>query len=217
MTRITTALFDFDGVIADTEGQYARYFDELARVYPPSVADLSASVRGVTLPEILDRFFHDYPARVKQEIADGIRRLELQMDYYFIPDAGEFLRYLKERRYRVALVTSSREAKMRVALDKLGLQEVFDAVVTADKVTRGKPDPECYLLAAATLGAAPGECVVFEDSIAGVTAGKRAGMTVIGLATTLPAAELRPRVDHLIADFSDPGAIMELITNDESM
>jgi HAD superfamily hydrolase (TIGR01509 family) len=212
MTRITTALFDFDGVIADTEGQYARYFDQLARVYPPSVADLAASVRGVTLPEILERFFHDYPAGVKREIADGVRQLELQMDYQFILGAGEFLRHLKELRYRVALVTSSRDDKMRVALDKLGLQGVFDAVITAEKVTHGKPDPECYLLAAATLGAAPGECVVFEDSIAGVTAGKRADMTVIGLATTLPVEELRLRVDHLIADFSNPDAIMELIT-----
>jgi HAD superfamily hydrolase (TIGR01509 family) len=203
MTRVTTVLFDFDGVIADTEGQYARYFEHLATVYPPSVPDLAASVRGVTLPDILERFFHYYPEETKREIAAGVRQFELEMEYRFIPGAGEFTRVLKERGYKLGLVTSSQEGKMRVALDKLGLQETFDVVVTAARVTRGKPDPECYLLAAAELGATPGECVVFEDSIAGITAGKRAGMKVVGLATTLPAASVREHVTSILPDFSN--------------
>jgi HAD superfamily hydrolase (TIGR01509 family) len=211
MTPIRTALFDFDGVIADTEGQYANYFQRLATRYLPSVNDLAASVRGVTLPEILERFFPDYPPAVKQEIADDVQRFELQMDYRFIPGAGEFLHHLKSLGYSIALVTSSRETKMRVALDGMGLRDVFDAIVTAGMVTHGKPDPSCYLLAANMLSSAPSSCVVFEDSIAGLTAGRRAGMKVIGLVTTLTATELQPLADHLIPDFCDPDTILSYL------
>ena len=76
MTRITTTLFDFDGVVADTEGQYARFFDCLATRYSPAVPDLAASVRGVILPDILERFFGHYPGEVQQEIAGSIRQFE---------------------------------------------------------------------------------------------------------------------------------------------
>jgi HAD superfamily hydrolase (TIGR01509 family) len=210
MTRVTTALFDFDGVIADTEGQYARYFSRLATRYPPSVPDLAASVKGVTLPDILSRFFRHYPEEVQREIAAGVRQFELEMEYRFIPGAGEFIRYLKEHGYKLAVVTSSPEGKTRVAFEKLGLRGVFDAVVTAGMVEHGKPAPGCYLLAARLLEVTPGECVVFEDSIAGITAGKGAGMTVVGLATTLPAGELRGHVSRVIPDFSDPEAVVAL-------
>ncbi|MDR2130117.1 MAG: HAD family phosphatase [Odoribacteraceae bacterium] len=205
---ITTALFDFDGVVADTEGQYARYFEHLAGVYPPSVPDLAASVRGVTLPDILERFFGAYPEAVKREIADGVRRFELQMEFRFIPGAGEFIGALRALGYKTGLVTSSQEGKTRVALEKLGLLDAFDTVVTAARVTRGKPDPGCYLLAARDLGVDPAACAVFEDSIAGITAGKRAGMKVIGLATTLPAARLAAHAGWILPDFSDLDAAL---------
>ncbi|MDR0765568.1 MAG: HAD family phosphatase [Odoribacteraceae bacterium] len=199
--RFTTVLLDFDGVVADTEGQYARYFEQLARVYPAAVPDLAAAVRGVTLPEIIERFFGDYPAGVRREIADGVRLFETRMDYRFIPGAGEFVREAGRRGYKRGLVTSSREEKMRVALGKLGLRGEFDAVITAGDVARGKPDPECYLVAAERLGVMPGECVVFEDSIAGITAGKRAGMKVVGMTTTLPAAEVGKHARFLLPGF----------------
>ena len=128
------------------------------------------------------------------------------MDYRFIPGAGDFIRELKAHGYKLGLVTSSQEGKMRVALEQLDLQDAFDTVVTAGRVTLGKPDPECYLLAARDLAVAPGECVVFEDSIAGITAGQRAGMKVVALATTLPIEELVMRVTHILPDFSDTGA-----------
>ncbi|MDR0545223.1 MAG: HAD family phosphatase [Odoribacteraceae bacterium] len=211
ITHITTALFDFDGVVADTEGQYARYFERLAAIYPPSVPDLAASVRGVTLPEILERFFGAYPADVRREIADGVRQFEQQMDYRFIPGAGEFIREVGARGYKRGLVTSSREEKMRVALERMGLRDAFDAVVTAERVSRGKPDPECYLRAADDLGARPDECVVFEDSIAGIAAGKRAGMRVVGMTTTLPPEEVRKHAPLLLRDFTGIDEALRLL------
>jgi beta-phosphoglucomutase-like phosphatase (HAD superfamily) len=82
------------------------------------------------------------------------------------------------------------------------LRRYFDAVVDGYQVTRPKPFPDIYLRAAELLGAAPENCIVFEDSHAGIEAGRRAGMRVAGLRTTL--AELPP-VDFSMDDFLAPG------------
>ncbi|MDR2413376.1 MAG: HAD-IA family hydrolase [Odoribacteraceae bacterium] len=208
---ITTVLFDFDGVIADTEGQYAIFFEALAVTYPASVPDLAASVRGVTLPEIIARFFSDYPGETRLEIAGRIRGFEEGMDFRFIDGAGEFLREVKGRGYKMGLVTSSSAGKMSAALERMELVDLFDAIVTSERVERGKPAPECYLLAAADLGVTPGECVVFEDSIAGITAGKRAGMKVAGVATTLPGEVIREHADVVLPGFADKNAALAVL------
>ncbi len=83
------------------------------------------------------------------------------------------------------------------------MKEWFDVIVTADKITRSKPDPECYLLAAKELQYAPARCVVFEDSFSGLKAGRGAGMKVIGLATTNPPETIRDKADAVIPDFRD--------------
>ena len=73
----------------------------------------------------------------------------------------------------------------------------------AGRIERGKPDPMCYLLAADDLGVPPGDCIVFEDSLAGVQAGLAAGMTVVGVATTLPYKRLAALTPYVIPDFRD--------------
>jgi beta-phosphoglucomutase-like phosphatase (HAD superfamily) len=80
-------------------------------------------------------------------------------------------------------------------------------------VTRGKPDPACYLEAAARLSSSPGECVVFEDSVAGLAAGRAAGMTLVALATTLPAGMLYPLASRVFRDFTDPAAILDFLSD----
>jgi sugar-phosphatase len=90
----------------------------------------------------------------------------------------------------VAVVTSCPDALAHVRLSTAQLR-VPDVLVTADRVTRGKPDPEGYRLAARELGVDPAHAVVFEDAPAGVAAAKAAGARVIGITTTHPAAELR--------------------------
>ena len=102
---------------------------------------------------------------------------------------------------RLGLVTSSDEAKVRRAFRLLSLDGLFDTLVTADRITRGKPDPMCYLLAASDLQVAPEDCLVFEDSFAGIEAATRAGMRVIGLSTTNPAEALKGKVYKVIPDF----------------
>ena len=75
-------------------------------------------------------------------------------------------------------------------------------MITADKITRSKPDPECYLLAARELQMEVDVCCVFEDSFSGIEAGRRAGMKVIGLTTTNPREKIQDKVDWVLSDFT---------------
>src|SRR5437899_1417736 len=90
-----------------------------------------------------------------------------------------------------AVATSASRFDVDRLLGRLGLRERFDAVVTAEDVRLGKPDPEVYLLAARGIGVPPRECLVFEDSVVGIQAARRAGMRVIGVTTAHTAHELR--------------------------
>ena len=90
---------------------------------------------------------------------------------------------------------------MKRAFGLLHLDNLFDTLVTADRITQGKPDPMCYLLAAKDLNVSPEDCIVFEDSFNGTQSGKDAGMRVIGLSTTNPAESLRDQVYEVIPNF----------------
>jgi HAD superfamily hydrolase (TIGR01509 family) len=200
MNHFTAILFDFDGVIADTEPQYDLFFDRLAAKYHLA-GNFAALIKGTTLAAVMEKYFNHLSPAEQAQIIEEHRRYELQMNYAFILGAREAIARFKAQGYKIAVVTSSPNEKMNVALRKMNLENVFDVLITADKITRGKPDPMCYLLAAEELRVPPAECVVFEDSIAGITAGKNAGMQVIGLATTLPAETLSQHVDTVISNF----------------
>ena len=82
-------------------------------------------------------------------------------------------------------------------------KSLFDAILTSEDFERSKPDPDCYLKAAARFGATPVACVVFEDSFNGLKSGRAAGMRVVGLATTNRAEDIAPLCDIVIADYNE--------------
>jgi len=101
-----------------------------------------------------------------------------------------------------AVGTSATRSDVESLLAALGLRHYFDVMVTADDVRLGKPDPEVYLESARRLGAAPELCLVFEDSLVGVEAARRAGMRAIGVTTAHTVDELRGAgAEDTIADF----------------
>jgi beta-phosphoglucomutase-like phosphatase (HAD superfamily) len=106
-----------------------------------------------------------------------------------MPGAAELVAEVEAAGLPYALVTSSQRRFVDAVLSRIGLR--FPVVVSANDVTRGKPDPEPYLLAARRLGADPGRCVVLEDSITGVTAAEAAGCLVVAV-PTLRTIEPRP-------------------------
>jgi mannitol-1-/sugar-/sorbitol-6-phosphatase len=190
-------LSDFDGVLVDSAASVMRGWRRWA------------TNNGVP-HELLDRNLHGRPgADVIAELAPGldpaaanieVERLQASDsdDVVALPGAAELL---ADPPAPVAVVTSGTLSLVRARLAPAGLQEPA-VLVTVDRVTRGKPDPEGYLMAAAELGVAPADCVVLEDAPAGIEAGLAAGARVVGIATTHPAAEL-DRAHELAASVAD--------------
>jgi len=198
--RRPAALFDLDGVLVDTETIYSQFWSDMDRRYPTGVADFASAIKGSTLPSIYASYFPD--PSVQAEISAMLAAHEENMPYRLFDGVAEFLDGLRARGIPAAIVTSSGVRKMEHLFSVIpGLRGRFDAVLTDADVSRSKPDPEGYLLAAARLGRRGDECYVFEDSFAGLEAGRRAGAAVIALATTNPRAALTEKADAVIDTF----------------
>ena len=104
---------------------------------------------------------------------------------------------------RLALVSSTPHANIELVLRSLGVETAFDVIVGEEDVTRGKPDPEGFLLAAERLGVPPGECVVIEDAPAGVEAAKRGGMRCVGVCGDRPREALA-KAALVVKNLEDP-------------
>lgn len=197
------ALFDFDGVIMDTEPQYTLFWDAIGQVYYPEIPNFGHHIKGQSLKELYKNYFGEVEG-LQDHITQKLLEFEGQMHFEYIAGAAEFIRELRERGVRIAIVTSSNDAKMANAYrEHPEILSMVDAIITADRVTHSKPHPECFLLGAETLNVPVENCIVFEDSFHGIEAGNRAGMKVIGLATTNPAEAIAEKVNLTIPDFVD--------------
>lgn len=199
--RVKTALFDFDGVVVDTEPIYDIFWNEAGKRYGLGIDNFAAVIKGTTLPYIMDKYFSDRSEEFRQMVIKESTEYESTMPLPAMPGSMEFLHMLKDKGVQIGLVTSSDDTKVARAFKLHHLENMFDTVVTADRITKGKPDPMCYLLAASDLGVSPADCLVFEDSFAGIQAGTDAGMRVIGLSTTNPVESLKDKVYEVIPNF----------------
>lgn len=182
--RIGAIVFDFDGVIADSEA--------LANLV------LAEAVTGIGIHTTLDDALHRYMGKrwgefldvveaelgrpLPQTFSDDLKLATLarfRTDLLEVSGATGFIRRFAHLPRCIA--SSSSSDRLNLCLDVLGLASEFEgAVFSADMVARGKPYPDIFLLAARELGVAPAECLVIEDSPGGVKAGIAAGMSVIG-------------------------------------
>ena len=194
-------LFDFDGVIADTESQYTIFWNKQGKDYL-GLENFGHTIKGQTLVQIFDKYFNGM-LKEQEEIVPNLNAFEKQMSYDYIPGALEFLQALKNKGIRTAIVTSSNDIKMsNVYASHPELKELVDAVLTSEHFSKSKPDPECFLKGMEVLGATPKETVVFEDSFHGISAGRASGAFVAGLATTNKSEALAPLCDLVIDDFT---------------
>ena len=195
------ALFDLDGVVLDTESQYTIFWRKQGQAYRPDLPQFEQRIKGMTLTQILN-FFAEQPG-LPARIQDELNVYETQMDYHYIAGVTDFLCELRERGIHTAVVTSSNRLKMQnVYHAHPEFTSLFDRIFTAEDFRYSKPDPDCYLLGARTFGTTPTHCAVFEDSFNGLTAGNRAGMTVIGLSTTNSAESIQDLATFVMPDFS---------------
>ena len=193
-------LFDFDGVIADTESQYTTFWNRMGMEYL-GLENFGHTIKGQTLVQIFWKYF-DGMTREQEEIVPQLNAFEEQMTYEYIPGAYEFMQELKAAGIPSAIVTSSNDVKMANAYKAHPeLRELVDMVLTSEHFSKSKPDPECFLKGMELLGGTHETTYVVEDSIHGLNAGRASGAHVIGLATTNPRETIEPLCDIVIDDF----------------
>ena len=193
-------LFDFDGVIADTESQYTTFWNRMGMEYL-GLENFGHTIKGQTLVQIFGKYF-DGMTREQEEIVPQLNAFEEQMTYEYIPGAYEFMQELKAAGIPSAIVTSSNDVKMANAYKAHPeLRQLVDMVLTSEHFSKSKPDPECFLKGMEILGGAPEDTYVFEDSLHGINAGRASGAHVIGLATTNPRETIEPLCETVIDNF----------------
>jgi len=215
-------IFDFDGVIADSEalantvlaeavsrlGLPTTLDDALTRYMGKRWQDMVAAIEDGIGGPVPDDFSDDLKAAILARFRTDLRE---------VTGAAAFIqRFASVPR---CIASSSSLDRLRLCLDVLGLTNTFgDHVFSADMVARGKPHPDIFLLAADRIGVAPAHCLVVEDSISGVRAGVAAGMTVVGLCAGSHLRDghadrmLQAGAAHAAATWDDVAAIADTLT-----
>ncbi|MCD8305766.1 MAG: HAD family phosphatase [Prevotella sp.] len=198
--QFRAALFDLDGTLLDTEGQYSVFWGGIGREYHPAIADFAQRIKGTTMVNILATYFPDRD--LQKSIIARIEQFEKTMDFPLVAGAEKFVKSLKTKGVKCAVVTSSDKSKMANVQRALPqFLALFDAILTAEDFAASKPDPDCYLRAAQRLNESPANCIVFEDAPNGLRAAMNARMFTVGLATGFPSAQIAPLCNVVIPDF----------------
>ncbi len=201
------AIFDLDGVVADTFQLHFSSWSEICKRYGYNLSSeefrkIIFGRRGEESAKILfDGKITDDEAKEIGVEVDRIFRVIAQGKLKEVDGAVEFIKILKENGIKIALATSAPFENVELIFSELNLNGLFDVVVSSRDVKRGKPEPDIFILAGEKLNCNPRECIVFEDSIAGLISAKRAGMFAVGLETTLTKTELSNYADLTIKNF----------------
>lgn len=189
-------LWDMDGVIADTgAAHFAAWRQIMAELGRPFDEADFRRIFGLVNPDAIRLLLGETVS--SHEIARIIERKEtlfreaVQVHVSLLPGVETWLERLRQQGYRQAIASSAPRANIDVLLHVLNIGPYFQAIVSAEDVTKGKPNPAIFLKAAAALGVSITRCVVVEDAVAGVQAARRAGMVCLAVATTQPAGNLR--------------------------
>jgi beta-phosphoglucomutase len=194
---VQAVAFDFNGTLSNDEPILAHVYREL--IPGLTEAEYYARFAGHT-----DEYIFDGDERL---IHERVRRYnELVVDGSTVDDEVRAAVRFAAARVPVALVSAALTAEIEPVLAASGLRDAFSLVLSQDDVTRGKPDPQPYVLAAERLGVSPSELLVFEDTDVGVASAKAAGAYVVGLTRTLgetrmaAADELIERIDVAVME-----------------
>ena len=203
----TGFIFDLDGVIVDTAKYHylawRKLANELGFEFTQEQNELFKGVSRKRCLEILLEIgkikaspeqFNRWLVEKNEDYLSLIEKMDASE---ILPDVQRVLKFLKKHNMPIALGSASKNA--RPILEKVNLMDYFDAIVDGTQVTKAKPDPEVFLLAAVQMGVNPKECVVFEDAVAGIEAANNAGMLSIGIGEEKVLSEAK----IVFADFTE--------------
>ncbi|TGM37587.1 HAD family hydrolase [Leptospira biflexa] len=202
-------IFDMDGVVVDNHKFHFQAWMEFSKKYkfPLDAQIYRDTYNGKTNADLFQMIFgnisegeiQNYGAE-KENLYQTLYKKEMKPHHGIL----DYFQYLKSQNVKIALGTSAPTMNVNFTLDHLVIREYFDVIVDGSMVTKGKPHPEVYELCAKQLHLSPKDCIVFEDSIAGLQSGKAAGCSILGVATSHTKDELKPHVNQIIFDFTDP-------------
>lgn len=200
MPTIQACLFDLDGVIVDTAKYHYQAWRKLANDLGFDLSlEQNELLKGISRMESLDIILSIGKVSLTEEqkisYATEKNTLYLELCQQMTPDdtlpgVRPFLEELKALSIRIGLGSASKNA--RVILERIDMLSYFETIVDGNRITKGKPDPEVFLIGANDLNADPAQCVVFEDAVAGIQAAKAAGMFAVGIgeASVLTEADI---------------------------
>jgi len=182
---ITTVLYDMDGLLLDTEPLWGTCMMRVAERHKIPVTPVQLKeTTGLRIYEVTEYWSVKYPwegkghQEVAEEILDEIISCS-RTDASVLRGVVESLKMFRENGFQTALASSSPYRMINELVTHFGIRDYFDAITSADEVRYGKPHPAVFLHCAGVLGSKPSECLVLEDSLNGMIAGKAARMKVI--------------------------------------
>lgn len=182
-TRIEAILFDMDGVLIDSNAVIEHAWREAAEMYGKTISqeEIVKHIHGQPGPHTIQALFSELPLSDQQRVQAHIIHVENTAEYDPIPGVGQLIRSLHAAGVQVGIVTSGWREKIDRVTAMLNIQKCISVIVERDDVTRGKPFPDPYLLAAERFAVTPEKTLVFEDSRSGVTSAVSAGAYCVGI------------------------------------
>ena len=213
--KIRAVVFDMDGLMFDTEALFFQVASETlaarGKSFTPQIMQAMIGRRSAEVGHLLKTLAGlDEPVEVL--LAEVRERFRARVDSAVHPTPGLFvlLEQLRRLALRRAVATSSGRSSADGLLSRHGLADWFEFVLTSEDVTRGKPDPQIYLLAVERFGVPARSVLVLEDSPAGVAAAKGAGTITVGIPHEHSSAEGLSAADLIVPRLDDP-ALLQLI------
>ncbi len=210
-------IFDMDGVLVDTYHAHYKSWVAMAEREGFTFTEKQfAPTFGRTSREIIAHFWGagltDRRIAEMDAAKEAAFRDIIEHEFPAMPGARELIDHLAEDGFALAVGSSGPPENIAMILDKLGVRDRFQAVVTGMDVTRGKPDPQVFLIAAERLSTVPAACAVVEDAPAGVASARAAGMRSIGLVSTGRTPEELSEADLVVRHLADlsPRRIREI-------
>lgn len=182
-SRKEAVLFDMDGVLIDSNAVIERAWNEAAQMFGKSLTedDIVRHIHGQPGPHTIQALFSDLPLADQQKVQAHIIHVENTADYDPIPGVAQLIRSLDAAGICVGIVTSGWREKIDRVTAMLQIQHCISVIVERDDVSRGKPSPDPYLLAAERLAIPASQTIVFEDSRSGVMSAHAAGAYCVGI------------------------------------